>query len=242
MADQHNPNRYGEVWSRHRIDGWDPVLEPLKNLVVFSGGWAWHFLSRVGHTEYKHGHDHKDVDLMVPPRNVGAVVYMLNSMGFKKVHTRYDRLSSKEDFRRYEKHYTTTADLPDGIGCKIVRLTIDFFVKDVPELVTPGGWKIVSPEELVTYYSTIHSSKSCWAVVAAKKLLENGADPSELIDNHNLTSCPELDIWWCSKCGWSGQFPKQMGAVTICGGCDRYVARNRGKPTYQPSKGKVVKP
>ena len=204
MADPHNPARYGEVWTQHRIDAWKTILEALKPFVVFSGGWAWHFLSPPAHMEYKHAHDHKDCDLMVPPRTVATVMGILQSLGFKKVATKYDRLPSDEDFRRYEKVVTrhichgNVSESPHECFClpsddctkDTFRLTIDFFVKDVPALQTPGGWLVVRPDVLVGFYSTIHSSQSCWAVVNAKTLLDRGRDPGDIIENPRLLEVP----------------------------------------------------
>ncbi len=180
MRDPHNPERYGELWPQHKIDAMLEVLKQLKMFVVFSGGWAWHFLSEPGHIEYKHLHDHKDVDLMVPPRTVQSTMQVLQDLGFVKVSTKYDRLPSDEDFRRYEK----TVD--DGTNPPF-RLTVDFFVKEVPILQTPGGWLVVKPDVLLGFYSTFHSSKSCWAVQAAKKLVESGV---EVLRNPSLSRMP----------------------------------------------------
>jgi len=251
MADEHNPDRYGETWAQHKIDAYIPVLESIKPFVVLSGGWAWHFLSPVGHVEYKHAHDHSDLDIMVPKANVGTVVGMLKGLGFEKVTTKYDRLPSAEDFRRYEKVVTRYncgdrgwGDEPyDCLDCPTCRedsfrLTIDFFVNDVPHLQCPGGWLVVRPDELVGFYSTIHSSSSCWAVVAAKKLLDAGATPSEIVGDPHLMLSADLDYYFCTKCGWSGQFPQMVGVpgkeFPGCGreGCG-YLVRKSGKPKFQ---------
>ena len=45
----------------------------------------------------------------------------------------------------------------------VVHDFIDFFVKDVPVRVI-DGWMVVEPEILLTFYSTIHSSKFCCAM------------------------------------------------------------------------------
>jgi len=247
MADPHNPDRYGEVWPQHRLDAYLEVCQAIKSLVVFSGGWAWHFLSPAGHVEYKHAHDHKDVDLMVPPRTVASTLDVLQGLGFEKVTTKYDRLTSKEDFRRYEKVVTLHRhgdqpwgpDQADCLFCDLCeetsfRITIDFFVKDVPIVQCPGGWLVVRPDELLGYYSTIHSSTSCWAVLAATQLLANGATPEALVGDPRLTACAELDCWFCRKCHWSGQFPIKAGRLTFCGGCQKYTATNLGKPPFKP--------
>ena len=169
MADPHNKARYGETWPQYKIDAYLEHLQPLRPYVALSGGWAWHFMSPVGHVELKHAHDHKDLDLMVPKAHVGIVLPIILGQGFKKVATKYDRLPSAEEFRRYEKVVDNGEHPP-------FRLTIDFFVKDVPVSMI-DGWMVVRPELLVTYYSSIHSSKSCFAVVAAEKMIESGIDP-----------------------------------------------------------------
>ena len=167
MSQPHNKARYGEVWPQDRIDRGLEVLDALGDLVVLSGGWAWHFMSPMGHVELKHAHDHKDIDLFVPPANVAAVVAALKGLGFEPVSTKYDRLPSKEDFRRYEK---TIA------GDKHTRITIDFFVREVPSI-NAQGFRVVAPATLLTFYSNIHSSDKCFAVKAATKLLAQGIDP-----------------------------------------------------------------
>lgn len=209
MADPHNPARYGETWKQHRIDAYLEVCTALKHSVVFSGGWAWHFLSPEGHVEHKHAHDHKDLDLMVPPRVVASTVALLKSLGFEKVATKYDRLPSAEDFRRYEKVVTRyvchgkVSDDPHQCFCMTdsgdkdcfsdeFRITIDFFVKDVPQVQCPGHWLVVRPDVLVGYYKTIHSSKSCWAVLAAQHLLEGGHGPAALVGHQALLGLEHL--------------------------------------------------
>jgi hypothetical protein len=116
---------------------------------------------------------------MVPPRTVASTMSILHGLGFEKVRTKYDRLPSDEDFRRYEK-------VVEVEGHEPFRLTIDFFVKDVPTLQCPGGWLVVRPDVLIGYYSTIHSSKSAWAVVAAKRLLDAGQSPLLLVGDPTL--------------------------------------------------------
>jgi hypothetical protein len=179
MAAPHNPKRYGELWPQFRITALQELV-PIKELAVFSGGWAWHFMSPDGHAELKHAHDHKDFDIFVKPSNVATVIGLLMTNGFEKIHTRFP--PGKDDFRRYEK--TITVEEKGE-----VRVTIDMFVRDVTDVARRkggwGGWQYVEPEYLLTLYSTIHSSKSCFAVVAATKLLEKGIDPegrSELVE------------------------------------------------------------
>lgn len=181
MGAPHNKKRYGELWPSYRIECALEALKPLQDLVILSGGWAWHFLSPTGHTEYKHAHDHKDIDLFVSPENVARVMHILQKHGFEKVWTRYDKLPSEENFRRYEK----LIDISDQ---KSVRVTIDFFVK--PEILhrKVKGWTIVEPKFLLGLYSNIHSSDKCWAVQSAIKLLDKGIDP---LDREELVTIPK---------------------------------------------------
>ena len=258
MADEHNPDRYGETWDATRIAAYLKVANILKPFVVFSGGWAWHFLSRQGHVEYKHAHDHKDLDLMVPKGCVGTVVGMLKGLGFEKVKTKYDRLPSAEEFLTCEGRGNVRPPNPMGArqpecctACKgsgVVapfRLTIDFFVKDVDTLQTPGDYIVVRPDVLVSYYSTIHSSSSCWAVVAAKKLLDAGATPFEIMGDPHLMLSADLDCYFCTKCGWGGQFPEMVGIpgkeLPGCGNekCG-YLVLKSGKPKFQTMDTRLV--
>lgn len=181
MGAPHNIKRYGEVWSEHRIQSGLEVLEKIKNKVIISGGWAWHFMSEKGHTEYKHAHDHKDIDVFVRKENVAEVVTILLQEGFQKVWTRYDHLPSKENFRRYEK----TVESEDEM---FHRITIDFFERNDLETVETNGFTVVRPDVLLSFYRNIHSSDKCWAVTAAKELLKKGINP---IGNPLLSKIPK---------------------------------------------------
>ncbi|MFD2562758.1 hypothetical protein [Aquimarina rubra] len=181
MGAPHNKKRFGELWPTYRIQHSLAALMPLKELVILSGGWAWHFLSPLGHTEYKHAHDHKDIDLFVDPKNVAKVMCILQENDFQKVWTRYDNLPSEENFRRYEKTVITENE-------KSVRITIDFFVKpNIPHRIVKG-WTIVEPSYLLGLYSNIHSSDKCWAVQSAIKLLDQDIDP---LDREELVAIPK---------------------------------------------------
>ncbi len=180
MSAPHNKKRYGETWPDYRIHYPLIELDFLKPWVILSGGWAWHFISPEGHTELKHAHDHKDIDVFVRAADVAAVMAVLQTRGFEKVWTRYDKLDSEEDFRRYEKIVTAA-------GGKEIRLTIDFFVNDAIPARTVKGWQVVEPAHLLSLYRNIHSSDKCFAVQAAKKLLEQGIDP---VDRPELVQIP----------------------------------------------------
>lgn len=180
MGAPHNKNRYGETWPNYRIEFGLEILEKLKPWVVISGGWAWHFMSPPNHTEYKHAHDHKDIDLFINPINVPQVMQILLAENFKKVWTRYDKIPSKENFRRYEK----TLALNEN---RAVRITIDFFESKDIKFLSINEWNVVQPETLLSFYSNIHSSDKCWAVQAAVKLL---AKNKKVVGNKLLTEKP----------------------------------------------------
>jgi len=197
-------------------------------------------MSPTGHEEYKHAHDHKDLDLFVPPRNVGAVMGVLMSYGFAKATTKHDRKPSAEDFRRYEKT-VEVAEHPNGA----LRLTIDFFVAEHPTLVTPEGWSVVRPDVLLSFYGKVHDSDKCWAVQAARLLLEHGEQVENLVGRGDLLACPELPGFVCTHCRWSGQFPRTHWDTTqdwgggnsigfpVCPQCN-YSVLPVGPPTYRP--------
>lgn len=170
MGAPHNIKRYGELWNQLRIDEGLKILSIIKEYIVISGGWAWHFMSVPNHTEYKHAHDHKDIDVFVDPKNVAEVMTLLQANGFEKVWTRYDHLPSQENFRRYEK-------LVEIKGEKPFRVTIDFFERDDIQAIETNGFYVVSPGQLLTFYRNIHSSDKCWAVTKAKEFIEKGINP-----------------------------------------------------------------
>lgn len=170
MKTIHNIKRYGELWPSYRVELGLKILDKLRQWIIVSGGWAWHFMSEMNHKEFKHAHDHKDIDIFVNPKNVSVVMQILLEEGFEKVWTRYDNMPSNENFRRYEK----LDWLPTG---KEVRVTIDFFESKNIEHVQVNGWKVVAPKTLLNLYSNIHSSDKCWAVKGAVKLLKEGENP-----------------------------------------------------------------
>ena len=182
MAAPHNKQRYGECWDYDKITFYLFDLEEVKDKVVFSGGWAWHFMSPPAHTELKHAHDHKDVDMFVSPENVVGVIQKLEKLGYKKVHTRFP--PGKYDFRRYEKQVENI----DGDKVKGLKFTVDFFVGDDFPIVEVDGWKVIEPKHLLSLYKSVHSSDNCFAVRAAAKLISKGINP---IGREELIEVPE---------------------------------------------------
>lgn len=169
MGAPHNPARYGEKWPQDRIDATLYELEPLRTHLTLSGGWAWHFMSPEGHPEYKHAHDHKDVDFFVHPSDVAQMRENLSAHAFYRVSTRYD--GPDKSFQRFEKAAISS---PDRARFKI---TLDMFVRNVPFRVVRGQWRVVEPEYLLGLYESVHSSSECFAVLAARNLLAQGRDP-----------------------------------------------------------------
>jgi len=224
MGAPHNPERYGETWPQYKIDATLWGIEDLKPHVIVSGGYAWHFMSPDGHVEYKHAHDHKDVDLYLPKESIATVMGLLPCMGFLKVPTKYDG----PNFRRYEQVVEDGTNPP-------FRITLDLFDGDFPFLVTPSGWKVIRPDVLLTFYKTHHSSDSCWAVQSATKLLANGETPENMVSRGELLACPDLPVYLCHKCGWSGQFPvkREKPKVQLCPKCP-YLVTELGLPSYTP--------
>ena len=119
MGAPHNTARYGEVWPRHKIMIVARELERLRTLIVLSGGWAWHFMSVEDHAEYKHAHDHKDVDLFVHPNEATMLIRTLQAMEYVRVSTRYD--TGKKDFQRYEAVAAPKSEAP-------FKITLEQFV------------------------------------------------------------------------------------------------------------------
>jgi len=180
MSAPHNRNRYGEVWPQQRINSALVELQFIRPWVTLSGGWAWHFMSPVAHVELKHAHDHKDIDLFVAPEHVALTVSNLKQRGFQRVWTKYDRLPSNEDFRRYEKTFL--------LEHKPVRITVDFFVRSYVPYRVIDNWQVVDPRYLLGLYNNIHSSDKCFAVQAAVKLLAKGIDP---VGREELVAIPQ---------------------------------------------------
>lgn len=162
MGDPHNPKRAGEVWDQDRIDFQLKELEVIKDLVVISGGWAWHFMSPSGHKEIKTHHDHKDLDVFVQPGKFDALRATLALRGYQRQRTQYDNPSV--GFYRFTLYYE---------GGKVVY---DVFLEDIP-FIEVNGFRVVEPNKLITLYGVKHSSEQCLAVQAARKLLKNNISP-----------------------------------------------------------------
>jgi hypothetical protein len=169
---KHNPERYGEIYT-HNMDFQFSTLERLKPWIIISGGFAWHFISPP-HVEYKHLHDHKDIDIFVSPENFTRVQLDLTEHNFYRMKTKYD----SKDFIRYER-------ILDKDLMTERKLVIDMF-KGEPPSIEVKGWKLVDPNHLLSLYS-VHQSDHCVAVKASRELIKKGID---IIDNEELIKLP----------------------------------------------------
>jgi len=166
---KHNPERYGELYDDSHLKNQMEELLLIKEWIALSGGWAWHFISPP-HTEYKHLHDHRDIDIFVKPENFLKVQMTLESNDWYHIKTKYDNNS----FIRYEKIKQNR------------KMVIDMFKGDLPTIEVKG-WKVADPIHLITLYYTVHQSAHCIAVQATRELHKNGISP---IDNELLIKLP----------------------------------------------------
>ncbi len=163
-----DPSRLGEKWNETRMAIILEEISAIRDCVVISGGWAWHFMTPPGHTELKHAHDHRDADLFVAPKAVANLLALLKNRGYKKTWTRFDRMSSSQAFSRHTKHVRTRDE--------IVKVMLDLFVAEVP-FVEVQGFKVVEPKYLLSLYGTLHGSDKCFSVRIAKQLIAAGINP-----------------------------------------------------------------
>jgi len=177
MGDPHRKERYGETWPQHRIDGYLEEMEYLRDLVTISGGWAWHFMCPLGHTELKHGHDHKDLDIYVDPNRLWEVIERLIQRDFERKSTKYD----SNEFMRYQKTLKLKGEKP-------FKMVIDLFVGEVSKRQVGDGWFVVEPVTLLSFYTKgHHGSSESFAVQAARELVAHGVDP---VDRQELIAIP----------------------------------------------------
>jgi hypothetical protein len=155
------------TWKQEKLLEQIDVVRSLGDLVVVSGGLAWHLMSPV-HVEDKILHDHSDIDLFSDSQEVFP---KLKEMGFRRYWTKY----ATDNFYRYGR----TAQRND----KRVKILIDLFIGDVP-FIKVENIKVVEPRYLLGLYESTHSSKNCTAVKNAAVLVQHGINPvgrSELI-------------------------------------------------------------
>lgn len=166
MGAPHNPKRYGETWDLEHLTAIVQEIEALKDYVVVSGGWAWHYMTPP-HAELKHAHDHKDADLFVHPENVSEFMTLLLERGYERTWTRFDGQS--DNFHRYVRTMG---------GTKPIKVILDLFTGDAPFVETASGVRVVEPRHLLSLYGVKHSSDQCFAVQIAKRLVAAGTDPN----------------------------------------------------------------
>jgi hypothetical protein len=160
----HNPKRFGEVYDMNFINQQIKELEIIKPWIILSGGWAWHFISPP-HTEYKHLHDHTDIDIFVQPINFLKVQLTLKENRWKRIKTKYDN----NKFIRYEKYLDK-------------KMVVDLFKDEIPNIKVKG-WSVTEPNYLLSLYETIHQSDNCIAVQRSLELQRKGID---IVDNELL--------------------------------------------------------
>ena len=163
MGAPHNPKRYGETWDPAHLAVLAAEIEAVREHVIVSGGWAWHYLTPP-HTELKHAHDHKDADLFVAPEAVTTLMTRLLERGYARVWTRFDGAS--DDFHR---------NVRAAEGIKVI---FDLFTGTVPAVITSSGVRVVEPGHLLSLYGVKHSSAECFAVQIARRLLSQGVSPN----------------------------------------------------------------
>lgn len=197
MGAPHNKSRYGETWNEIytavmalELSNLQGVLGGSIQNVTISGGWAWCIMTPK-HTDYKHAHDLKDIDLFVKPEFIGEFVEWLGLLEYTREHTKYDHLSP---FYRYTK-------MLRGMGCgpKFVtniekKIILDVFVQDVPSVLCQS-YSIVEPQTLASFYgqhnpdSLLHGSGQCWSLHLAKRIMANGGSP---LDNREMSNYKEF--------------------------------------------------
>lgn len=169
MGAPHNTKRYGETWDSAELAAMQQEIEAVQDLVIVSGGWAWHFLSPP-HPELRHAHDHKDADLFAAPDEVWELMTRLTERGYQKTWTRFDDQS--QDFHRYVKTIEQGADTASA-----VKIIFDVFTQAVPFVMTDAGVRVVEPGFLLSLYGVKHGSGACFSVQIAKALLAQGNNP-----------------------------------------------------------------
>lgn len=156
------------TWKQEKLMEQLDVVQQMGNLVVVSGGLAWHIMSPP-HVESKIVHDHSDIDLFALPPDSQEVFARLKEMEFNRYWTKY----ATKNFYRYGK----TAQR----GEKRVKILIDLFIGWVP-FIYVRGYRVVDPEFLLSLYETTHSSKNCTAVRAASILVRRGISPVDRME------------------------------------------------------------
>jgi hypothetical protein len=168
MGSVHNPARVGEMWSATRMTIILEEIKAIRNYVIVSGGWAWHFMTPPGHTELKHAHDHRDADLFVAPKDVASLLALLKNRGYKKTWTQFDGIPSLQSFSRYVKHVQSREET--------VKVMLDLFVAEV-SCVETQGFRVVRPKYLLSLYGVVHGSDQCFSVRIASRLIAQGINP-----------------------------------------------------------------
>jgi len=155
------------MWDTDEIATLAAEIDHIREWAIVSGGWAWHFMSPP-HIEYKHAHDHKDVDLLIPRRSFATVIASLQAGGYARTWTRFDGVTP--DFYRYSA-------VVQGRE-RAVKVLFDLFVEDAPAVKTSSGVRVVEPAYLLSLYGKKHSSDLCFSVQIARGLAAQGENPN----------------------------------------------------------------
>lgn len=167
------------MWKNDKLEAQMETVDAIKDYVIISGGLAWHIMSPP-HEETKMIHDHKDVDLFIPPQWANTVIGILKGRGFNKYWTKYDGITP--NFVRYGTSEIRKEDIDKPLEeQRSVKVLLDLFLEDIKSIEVKG-YKLVEPKTLLGLYEYSHSSKNCVAVQAAIPLVARGINPVGKID------------------------------------------------------------
>lgn len=169
-------------WDASRLAVFEQELRDLSEAlpVVVSGGWAWHLMTPAGHVEYRHAHDHRDLDLFLDPRFRDDAMNTLRRMGYIQSWTRFDSSaltssvgSSPRPFSRHVKDA-----LRDD---RYYKVTVDLFLEPIAvrEIQAPWGRsiRVVPPARLLELADSQSPAAACLSARIARDLLARGLDP-----------------------------------------------------------------
>lgn len=164
MDVQLDPNGFGQRWNPVRLRVIEQELVAFQPYVVLSGGWAWHFLTPPGHTEYVAAHDHEDADVVVLPQQVAPLMVLLTARGYERAQKGCVDPDSDIDLNRYTRVVNHHAEP--------VKVVLGIMVADVPH-VEAGGFRVIEPSLLLADASR-HGSRACLSARIARDLVARG--------------------------------------------------------------------
>lgn len=164
MDVQLDPSGFSQRWNPLRLQVIEQELVAFQPYVVLSGGWAWHFLTPAGHTEYVEAHDHEDADVVVLPQQVAPLMVLLTARGYERTQSLGVGSESDIDMNRYERVVRHHAEP--------VKVTLEMMVADVPH-VEAGGFRVIEPSLLLTH-APPYGSRACLSARIARELVARG--------------------------------------------------------------------